>query len=82
MVPESTVNYATYRTKFPGKKVRAFGEMKALIGTLILGLLLRFGIPKRQLLEQPTHLNQVNIGILFCSLSMKTFALKVNSCNP
>ena len=35
---------------------------------------LKFGISKRFLLEQPTHLNIANTGVLFCSLSTPTFA--------
>ena len=37
---------------------------------------LKFGISKRDLLEQPIHLNMGNIGIPFCSLSIRTFAFK------
>ena len=45
--------------------------------TFILGWpQLKFGISKRDLLEQPIHLNMGNIGVLFCSLSIRTFAFK------
>jgi len=37
---------------------------------------LKFGISKRDLLEQPIHLDMGNIGVLFCSLSIRTFAFK------
>ena len=44
--------------------------------TFILGLQLKFGISKRNLLEQPIHLKEGNILFLFCSLSIRTFAFK------
>ena len=44
--------------------------------TFISGLQLKFGISKRDLLEQPIHLKVRNIGIPFCSLSIRTFAFK------
>ena len=44
--------------------------------TFILEPQLKFGISKRDLLEQPIHLNMGNIGIPFCSLSIRTFAFK------
>ena len=37
---------------------------------------LKFGILKRDLLEQSIHLKMGNIFILFCSLSIRTFAFK------
>ena len=37
---------------------------------------LKFGISKRNLLEQPIHLKMGNILLLFCSLSIRTFAFK------
>ena len=37
---------------------------------------LKFGISKRDLLEQPIHLTMENIEFLFCSLSIRTFAFK------
>ena len=43
---------------------------------IILGLQLKFGISTRDLLEQPTHLEMKNILILFCFLSIPTFAFK------
>ena len=46
------------------------------LNTFILGLQLKFGISKRDLLEQPTHLKISNIGVLFCSFSIPTFAFK------
>ena len=38
---------------------------------------LKFGISKRDLLEQPIHLNMGNIMFLFCFLSIRTFAFKI-----
>ena len=46
------------------------------LSTFILGSQLKFGISKRDLLEQPIHLDLGNIGVLFCSLSIRTFAFK------
>ena len=47
--------------------------------TFILELQLKFGISKRDLLEQQTHLKIGNIGMLFCFLSIPTFAFKQES---
>ena len=45
--------------------------------TFILGWpQLKFGISKRNLLEQPIHLKVWNIIILFCSLSIRTSAFR------
>ena len=44
--------------------------------TFILGSQLKFGISKRDLLEQPIHLKMRNIGIPFCSLWILTFAFE------
>ena len=44
--------------------------------TFILGSQLKFGISKRDLLEQPIHLKEGNIKFLFCSVSIRTFAFK------
>ena len=37
---------------------------------------LKFGISKRNLLEQPIHLKEGNILFLFCCLSIRTFAFE------
>ena len=46
--------------------------------TIISGLQLKFGISKRDLLEQPIHLKIGNMFFLFCFLSIPTFAFKYN----
>ena len=50
--------------------------------TFILGLQLKFGISKRDLLEPPIHLNMGNMSFLFYSLSILPFALNKNFVNP
>ena len=49
------------------------------LNTFILELQLKFGISKRNLLEQQTHLALGNIGVLVCFLSIPTFAFKQES---
>ena len=50
------------------------------LNTFILELQLKFGISKRDLLEQPTHLKIGNIIYLFYSWSIPIFAYKYEFC--
>ena len=65
------LGHFTFKRKISLKKSTLF-----LLTCFILVQQLKFGISKRRLLEQPTHLDITNIIILSCSLLILTFAFK------